>query len=278
MAANFIRFNLSQRVQHIILMVIFTALAVTGLAQRFHTAGWAEWVIMGLGGIEQTRLIHRIFGLLFTLSIVYHFSEVAISFFVHRSRLSMIPTLSDFRAVAIAVKHGFGFTDRRPQFGRFDYSQKFEYWGLIFGSLVLTVTGFVLAFPVTFTRLLPGQVVAASVEFHGYEATLAVLTIIVWHFYDVFFKPGVFPVDTSIHTGKISEKRMLEEHPLEYAEMVAEALGEADALPAEQCQPEPAEHEIQSPDTPESIESPAAIPDAAAARETQSPHACEKAT
>lgn len=223
----FIRFNLRQRVEHIVLMVSFTVLAVTGLAQRFYTTGWAEWLILNLGGIEYTRLVHRAFALLFTLSALYHFGYQAYALFVRHSKPTMAPTLKDVRDVINILRYSFGFSDKLPQFGRFDYRQKFEYWGLIFGSTIIIVTGFILAFPVAFTRVFPGQVVAAAVEFHGFEATLAVLTIVIWHLYDVIFKPSIFPADTSIFTGKISRKRMLEEHPLEYAESVDGGVGEA---------------------------------------------------
>ena len=131
----------------------------------------------------------------------------------------MVPTLKDFYDAVSALKYTFGLVDKPPQYGRFDYRQKFEYWGLIFGGMVIIITGFILAFPVFFTSFLPGQVVAAAVEFHGFEATLAVLTIVIWHLYDVILRPGIFPADTSIFTGKISRERMLEEHPVEYAEL-----------------------------------------------------------
>ncbi len=84
---------------------------------------------------------------------------------------------------------------------------------MIFGGTVIIVTGFILAFPVAVTTILPGQVVAAAVEFHGFEATMAVLTIVIWHLYDVIFRPGVFPADTSAFTGKVSRERMIEENP-----------------------------------------------------------------
>ncbi|MDP3879901.1 MAG: cytochrome b/b6 domain-containing protein [Dehalococcoidales bacterium] len=237
----FTRFSVRQRIEHAVLMVSFIVLSVTGLAQRYYTTGWGEWVILGLGGIEYTRLIHRIFGLVFTLSIIYHFSYVAYLFFVKHRRLTMVPTIQDFHDVVGALRHGFGFADKPPLLGRFDYRQKFEYWGLILGGLVITVTGFILAFPVAVTRVVPGQVVAAAVEFHGYEATLAVLVIIIWHLYDVILRPGVFPADMTIFTGKISRERMLEEHPMEYAELQTIRPGSgADNLPSGEGTADPA--------------------------------------
>lgn len=216
----FVRFSRSQRVEHAVLMVSFIVLAVTGLAQRFYTAGWAEWIILNLGGIENTRLIHRGFGLLFTSSAVYHLGYVAYSLLVRHSRPSMLPTLKDFRDVIATLKYTFGFTDKHPLFGRFDYRQKFEYWGIIFGSIIMISTGFILAFPVAVTTVLPGQFVAAAKVSHGNEAMLATLTIVLWHLYDVILKPGIFPADVSIFTGRISRKKLLEEHYLEYSELM----------------------------------------------------------
>jgi formate dehydrogenase subunit gamma len=228
----FIRFTTAQRIEHLVLMIGFIALAVTGLAQRYSGAGWAEWTILRLGGIEYTRLIHRGFALIFTLGAVYHGANVLYSYFIRHRRLTMVPTLKDFRDVVDTLRYTLGFVEKPPRFGRFDYRQKFEYWGLLFGGTVIILTGLVLTFPVAVTRFLPGQVVAAAVEFHGFEATLAVLTIVVWHLYDVIFRPGVFPADTSIFTGRVSRERMLEEHPLEYAEMQAGAPPEPAASPA----------------------------------------------
>ncbi len=229
--AYFKRFNLDQRIEHALLMGSFTVLSVTGLAQRFYPAGWAEWFILNMGGIESSRLIHRAFGLIFILSGIYHFSYLGYRLFIRHARPTMMPTLKDARDVTDVLKYTFGFTDRPPQFGHFDYRQKFEYWGLMFGSVVIVTTGFVLAYPIAVTRFLPGEIVAAAKEFHGYEATLAVLTIVLWHLYDVILKPAIFPADTSIFTGKISRKRMLEEHSLEYARLMGEPdLKEAAAV------------------------------------------------
>ncbi len=215
----FTRFTVNQRIEHIILIVTFVMLSLTGLAQKFYSAGWAEWIILNMGGIEYTRLIHRAFALLFSAGMLYHLGYVIHALFVRHARPSMVPTLKDARDVVNALRYSFGFIEKPPQFGRFDYRQKFEYWGIIFGSIVIITSGFALAFPLLVTRVLSGQFVAAAREFHGNEAMLAVLTIVIWHLYDVIFRPGVFPGDTSIFTGRISRERMMEEHSLEYAEL-----------------------------------------------------------
>ena len=152
----------------------------------------------------------------------------------------MLPTLKDFQDVVGSLRYGFGFTDKHPEFGRFDYRQKFEYLGVMFGSVVIIVSGFFLWYPVAVTQIFPGQFVAAAKEFHGNEAMLAVLIIVIWHLYDVMLKPGIFPADTSIFTCKISKERQKEEHRLEYAEITGELLNEdeevSNALPANQAQ------------------------------------------
>ena len=233
------RFNVRQRIEHIALMVIFTALALTGLLQRFYTGWFAEWAIAGIGGVETIRVIHRIFGGIFTLALAYHLFMLTYGMIVKRSRQSMLITRKDFTDVVDSLRFALGVSSKRPEFGRFNYRQKFEYWGLMFGSVIITATGLILMFPVIVTNILPGQFVAASVVIHGWEATLAVLTIIVWHFYEVLFRPDVFPADTTIFTGKISEERMAEEHALEYAELTRAEKKAPESKPVYQSKTEP---------------------------------------
>ncbi len=221
---DIVRFVLRQRLEHILLIILFVGLSVTGLAQRYSGSGWGEWIIINVGGIEFLRLIHRVLAMIFVAQFVYHIVFVSVQYFGKHQKLTMVPTLKDFKDAVDEMRYTFGFKDRPPRFDRYDYRQKFEYWGLMFGSTVLIATGFILMFPVAFTKVLPGQFVAAAVEFHGFEATLAVLTIIIWHLYDVIFRPGVFPADTTIFTGHISRKRIAEEHPLEYPDIAAEEL------------------------------------------------------
>jgi formate dehydrogenase subunit gamma len=222
------RFSLRQSIEHIALMVIFTFLAATGLLQRFYTVPLAEWTILHVGGVEVLRLVHRVFALAFVGALAYHFAFLVWGLLVRRSGQSMLVTTRDFSDVMKSLRYGLGMSHERPAFGRFNYRQKFEYWGLIFGSVIITVTGLILMFPVQVTRFLPGQFVAASVVMHGWEATLAVLTILVWHLYEVVLRPEIFPADTSIFTGRISAERLKEEHELEFVRLMKQ--GDADTV------------------------------------------------
>ncbi len=223
----FVRFATAQRIQHIVLIITFVALAVTGLAQKFYTASWADWIIMGLGGIEITRLIHRIFAVIFMAALLYHFVIVIYELFAKHHKPTMFFTKKDVTDVVQEIRYSFGLTHEHPKFERYDYKQKFEYWGIILGSFIIILSGLTLMFPVFVTQILPGEFVPAAKEFHGNEATLAVIVIVIWHLYDVILRPGIFPADTSIFTGKISLKRMKEEHALEYAEAIEGVNGDS---------------------------------------------------
>jgi formate dehydrogenase gamma subunit len=219
---HFVRFSFGERVQHFFLMISFVMLVTTGLPQKFSTTPWAEWIVIHLGGIDTTRALHRIFAVVMVTVAVLHVLSLLVSLLRGRLRPSMVPSLRDFQDVFQEVRYSLGLTDEHPHFDRFEYRQKFEYWGIIFGTVVITVTGLILWFPVTFTQFLPGEVVPAAREAHGGEALLALLTIVFWHLYSVLLSPLTFPGDTSIFTGRISRERMMREHPREYARILAE--------------------------------------------------------
>jgi cytochrome b subunit of formate dehydrogenase len=130
-----------------------------------------------------------------------------------------VPTRQDFVDAIVTLKYYLGMSDLKAKFGRFDYRQKFEYWGLVFGAIIVIVTGAVLLFPMFVARFLPGDLIPAAKLAHGNEALMAFLVVIVWHIYNAHLSPDVFPFDTAIFTGKVSRERMEHEHPLEWAEI-----------------------------------------------------------
>jgi cytochrome b subunit of formate dehydrogenase len=136
----------------------------------------------------------------------------------------MIPTKKDFRDAIITLRYYLGLSEEQARFDRYEYRQKFEYWGLILGGLIMISTGFILYFPIFWTRFLSGEVIPAANVAHSSEGLLAFLIVIIWHIYNAHLNPDVFPFDSSIFTGKISEERMEKEHPLEYACLLTEDL------------------------------------------------------
>ncbi|MBI2953444.1 MAG: cytochrome b/b6 domain-containing protein [Chloroflexi bacterium] len=217
---TFVRFNVSQRVEHVLLMLAFIGLCVTGIPQRFYGESWASWLIVAMGGIETARLMHRFFAALLVLESLYHVAYIALGLLRGTQEPHMIPRLQDFRDALNMLRYSLGVAPRQPKFDRYDYRQKFEYWGLVLGNLIMIATGIVLWFPVTMTQIVPGELVPAAKEAHGGEALLALLVIVIWHLYSVHLGPVHFPGDISIFTGRISKEKMIEEHALEYARVV----------------------------------------------------------
>jgi formate dehydrogenase subunit gamma len=226
-SGDVVRFGLRDRVEHQLVMILFFGLALTGLPQKFHDAAVAKAIVALLGGIAQVRYLHRLAGVLFAALALVHFTTVLRGVLAGRSSLAMVPGAKDFRDAIVTLRYYLRLSDQRAQFDRFDYKEKFEYWGIVFGSVIMIATGFALLFPVVVTRFLPGQLIPAAKVAHGNEGLMALLVVILWHIYNVVFAPEVFPGSTTIFTGKISRERMRHEHPLEYARQFP---GEADEV------------------------------------------------
>ncbi len=228
MNRHVIRFSVWQRIEHALVILLFTVLAVTGLSQEFFQMHWAAWLIAAMGGIERVRWIHRSMGIAFSVLVGLHLGIVLYQMISGRARPSMVPTRKDFRDAIIMMRYYLRLSDQKARFDRFDYRQKFEYWGMVIGSLVLIVTGLMLYFPVLTTRFLPGEVIPAALMAHGKEGLLAFLIIITWHLYNAHLSPEAFPFDASIFTGKISRERMEKEHPIENSRMPEDREQEGD--------------------------------------------------
>jgi formate dehydrogenase gamma subunit len=211
------RFTRSDRFEHWLQVISFAILAVTGLIQKFSDNSISQSLINGLGGIENVRVFHRVAAVLLMFGIVYHIGALGYKFYVRRARPTIVPTTGDARSAWEAFLYNIGRRDKRPQEGRYTFDEKAEYWAFVWGTVVMVITGFMLWNPIATTNLLSGQVIPAAKVAHGLEAVLAVLAVILWHFYNVHIKK----FNRSMFTGKISEEEMLEEHPLELADIKA---------------------------------------------------------
>ena len=214
---TYTRFSVVQRVEHVVMFTSFIVLAVTGLPQKFAEVGISQAIINLLGGIESTRQIHHIAALVLLISAAFHIVAVGYRLFVMRSRPSMLPGLKDVRDGINDFLYNFGARKSLSQGGRFTWMEKVEYWALVWGVLVMALTGFFMWNPIATTEILPGEAIPAAKTAHGWEAVLAVTAVIIWHFYSVHLKR----FNKSMFTGKMSEHEMLEEHPLELADVKA---------------------------------------------------------
>jgi cytochrome b subunit of formate dehydrogenase len=220
------RFSARQRAEHVGVMSLFVILALTGLPQKFSTAWWATPIIVTLGGIDAVRFIHRTAGILFTVLTFTHLTFAVGMVVTGRSPLSLVPTRKDFTDAIVTLRYYLGVSEEQAKFDRFDYRQKFEYWGLVLGAVVVITTGVVLLFPIATAQFLPGEVIPAAKLAHGNEGLMAFLVVIVWHIYNAHLSPDVFPFDKTIFTGKISRERIEHEHPLEWERVQQKALRE----------------------------------------------------
>jgi formate dehydrogenase subunit gamma len=225
MSEYFVRFSVRQRIEHFSIMTLFTVLALTGFPQKFYTADWARAMIIAMGGIDLVRWVHRAAGILFAILTAVHLTTAIGLVITGRAKLSIVPTRQDFTDAIHQLQYYLGLSDAHVRYGRFDYRQKFEYWGLVLGGVVMITTGLLLYFPIQVTTLLPGELVPAAKVAHGNEGLMAFLVVILWHIYNAHLNPDVFPFDKTIFTGKISGERMRHEHPLEWEQVKGAGTG-----------------------------------------------------
>jgi formate dehydrogenase subunit gamma len=226
MSEYVVRFSLKQRIEHLVTMLIFTGLCLTGLPQKFYTAGWAQWIVRIVGGLDNARWIHRALGIGLAISTLLHFAGAFAAIVARRTGFSIVPNQKDFQDAIDTLKYYLGLADRPAEFDRYDYKQKWEYWGLVVGNIIMIVSGLILFYPTVAARMVPGQVIPAAKVAHSNEGLMAFLVITIWHIFNAHLNPDVFPFDTSIFTGKISHERMEHEHPLELARMEGGAARE----------------------------------------------------
>jgi predicted CXXCH cytochrome family protein len=231
------RFSLTDRWEHMGSAVTFILLVITGLPQTRPDLPAARALIQLMGGIGTTRSIHRVIGVAFVALFISHVAQAVIRSIRRRRLPVMVPVRKDFEDIVQTFRH-YLLGEKRPRVGKFDFAEKFEYWGLFLGGIVMSGTGLILLFPELVTQVLPGIVVAATRVMHGLEATFAVSVVILWHSWGVMLRPEVFPLDTTIFSGKMSMSRLKHEHPLEYERLFPDrARAEADDDGAESPAP-----------------------------------------
>lgn len=226
-SAKFVRFDLLQRVQHIVFLVSFTLLGLTGLPQKYPLAPLSVWYFNLIGGIEVSRLIHHTSAIVMMIVSVVHVLDVTYRVLVLRNPINMIPWVDDLQHVIHDIQYYIGRKKHKAYYGRYSYAEKMEYLALIWGTIVMGLTGFMMWNPISTLRFLPGEAIPAAKAAHGGEAVLAVLAIIVWHFYHVHIKQ----FNKSMFTGTLTREEMEHEHPAELA--VIESGKHHEPIPAE---------------------------------------------
>lgn len=214
---RYLRFSLAKRIEHWVFMASFTILGITGLVQKYATSPISRSIVDFLGGIEANRQIHHVAAVVMMIVTVYHIGIVGYRVYVRRVRLTMMPGIDDVRNAIQSLKYNLGLSNERPLQGRYTFEEKAEYWAVVWGTVVMVITGFMMWNPIATTRYLPGAAIPAAKAAHGGEALLAVLAIILWHLYHVIVRT----INRSMFNGHLTEEEMVEEHPLELADIKA---------------------------------------------------------
>lgn len=207
------RMTKNQRIQHAVLFVSFFTLVLTGFTLKFPQSFLHHLFVNEAG----RSLIHRAAGIVLILDGLYHVFYLAATADGRRMLMDMLPEWKDATDIADVFSYYLGFSSRKPQFKRFSYAEKMEYWALVWGTVVMAVTGLMIWFKVVTAHAIPRWWVDVATTIHLYEAILATLAIVVWHFYQVILDPDTYPVNFAFIDGKMSLEHYREEHGLDSA-------------------------------------------------------------
>jgi cytochrome b subunit of formate dehydrogenase len=239
----FLRMNLSERIQHIVLMLTFLILVVTGLPLIFYEFKFLKSIFSLEKSFYVRGILHRIAAVGLIINAIWH---VYYTIFTKRGRNNfkeLLPKFKDFKDAFELFWHNMGLTrfihrkglmkkffrahpyllfEKIPEFGRYNFIEKFEYWAVVWGTVVMIISGFFMWNLEFSLSLFPLWVHDIFVIVHGYEALLAFLAVIIWHMYNVHLNPEVFPMSKVWLNGKITGKELRALHPLEYQKIVRE--------------------------------------------------------
>ena len=206
------RFDKKFIIRHIMLKTSFIVLVITGFALRFPDAIWVK-LLRFCGLSEEIRgILHRSAAILFIVTILYNIIYMLFTRSGRAESRSISLNVQDLRDIKTNMLYHSGKSEKQPQFDKFDYSQKIEYWTLLCGATIMILTGFALWFPEYFIHFLPTWGIKVSTTIHYYEALLATLAIFVWHFFSVIFHPDEYPMSMTWLTGKMSVKKAKSHH------------------------------------------------------------------
>jgi cytochrome b subunit of formate dehydrogenase len=222
------RFTSTQRTMHLVMLLSFFTLAITGMALKFSYMGWAQFFARSVGGFTTTGWLHRVAAVALIGVFATHLVDA-----VKRKRRSGLPWLefiqtetsliftpADLKELWQSMKWFFG-KGPRPAYGRYTYWEKFDYFAVFWGMFVIGCTGLLLWFPEFFTKLVPGWTVNVATIIHSDEALLAVGFIFTIHFFNTHFRLDKFPMDPVIFTGRVPLEELKKDKPREYERLLA---------------------------------------------------------
>jgi cytochrome b subunit of formate dehydrogenase len=234
----FFRFNLDERIQHLIFAATVVLLVLTGMPLKFSHSNWAQHIYPFFGGTKGAPIVHKICGAIMLLVLVYHVYRITVN--IYRNHVlpakkagnyslvkvllkqCMVPNLKDALDIRDLMKYLLFFTNVRPQGDNFTWKEKFDYWAPFWGCIVIGVTGLIMWNKEIASHIMPGAVINFCLIAHSDEALLAGLFLFIWHWYNVHYSASVFPMGMVFLTGYLPEELMIEEHYEYYVKVMKE--------------------------------------------------------
>jgi cytochrome b subunit of formate dehydrogenase len=232
----FTRFTPFQRFLHVLVVTSFLLLVITGMPLKFYYTDWAKWLFNAMGGTDVARSLHHFGALITFLYFGLHLSALVNRTWQRRADFqdpttrrysfkritdywlgpdSMVPTFQDWRDFIAHQKWFFGHGPK-PQFERWTYWEKFDYFAVFWGVAIIGFSGLIMWFPLFFSKFMPGWAINIALIVHSDEALLAAGFIFTVHFFNTHFRLEKFPMDTVIFSGRVSKSEMLHERKTWY--------------------------------------------------------------
>ncbi len=221
------RFTPMQTLLHATVVTTFLGLALTGLPLRFSTSPLAKGFATTVGGFAAILFFHKMCAVILTLAFLAHVGQIFYRGVIRREKgifwgpTSMVPQWKDLKDLFANFRWFMGLGSK-PRFERYAYWEKFDYWAVFWGMVVIGISGYAMWFAPFFARFLPGWALNAALIIHGDEALLAVLFIFAIHFFNTHLRPGSFPMDMVVLTGRETEVEFEEKRAMEYSRLAGE--------------------------------------------------------
>ena len=222
----FVRFTREQRYLHAVLFTTFLGLAATGLPIRFSDSFWARKFAVGVGGFGAILFFHKLCAVVLTIAFLVHVKDLFTRAFINREKgifwgpTSMVANWKDAKDLVGHLRWFVGLGPK-PKFDRYAYWEKFDYWAVFWGMVVIGFSGYAMWFAPFFAHFLPGCALNAVLVIHSEEGLLAILFIFSTHFVNTHLRPDSFPIDMVVFTGVESEEEFELKRPLEYQRLKA---------------------------------------------------------
>ena len=215
---TFPRFSLAQRWEHALLLLSGLILLLTGLPQKYRDLSISQDLLSTPDRVELIRQIHHIAAIILAFEAVYHLGRIMYLLAKRRLPGDLLPTWQDVRDAGQMIRYLLFLRKDKPRFGRYNFEQKVTYWFVFVGILIMGISGFIIWFPIFFTKFLPGGVVPAAKLAHSTEAVVTAIFIVIWHVYHVHIER----LNLSMFTGRLSEDEMKTFHEKEYERLTGQ--------------------------------------------------------